>query len=134
MVNQKEDSTNFIGTLFFMVLICLLITSFFDKPNHQISFPAQYQLNNELSLSVVKAVAIDFVQMPSVEHSCLQLIYNDTLNLFSETCKIFADNNKITQRFIFLQKSELLIKPLRLSRWFCFQFIPTDNNELPILG
>lgn len=134
MANQKEDTTNYVGTLFFMVLFFLLTASLFGKSADQNSFSSQYQLKSDFSLNRAKADVPEAIQMPSIRSSCLQILNNTRITQFSEIRKIAADNHKIAQRLIGLQKNELLIKPLLQSRWFCFHPVPNDNEELPILG
>jgi len=134
MVSQKEDNANYFGTLFFMVLFFLLFSSFSDKSANQISFSSQYQLKYEFNISQAKAVVPDVIQVPSVQNSCLYLLYCSNFNLFSERCKILADNSKINQRILFLKKNELLTKPVRLFRWCCFHLHPSGTEKPAILS
>lgn len=133
MLNQKEDTANYFGTLFFMVLFFLLISSFSNKSASPITLSSQYQQKSELCLGITKAVVADAIQLPSIQNSCLPLLHNFNINLFSETCKILADNSTITQRFIVLKETELLIKPL-LPLWLCIQLLPPDTKEPKILS
>jgi len=133
MLNQNEDTTNYFGTLFFVVLIFIVFASFSNKSAEPISLSSQYQPKSELSLNITKAVVADAIQLPSVQKSCLPLLHNFNINLFSETRKILADNNKITQSFIVLKETELLIKPLS-SQLLCFLLLPPDPKEPRILS
>ena len=133
MLNQKEDIANYFGTLFLMVLIFIAFASFSNKSADQITLSSQYQPKSELSLNTTKAVVADAVQLPSIQNSCLPLIHNYISNLFNQTCKISADNSKITQRFIVLKETELLIKPLP-PLWLCILLLPPDAQEPGILS
>ena len=133
MIIQKGDTANYLGTAFIIVLFFLFISVFSNRPLNQTSCSYQYVLKSEFSLSHSKAVVIDAIQLPSAQNNCLYILYNENLNLFSETNKIFADNRKINQQIILRQKAELLIKPSLPDR-FCFHPVPADNEELPILG
>lgn len=133
MLNQKEDTANYFGTLFLVVLIFIVFASFSNKSADPISLSSQYQPKSELSLNITKAVVADAIQLPSLQNSCLPLLHNFNINLFSETCKILADNSKITQRFIVLKETELLIKPPS-PQWLCFLLFPPDTKEPRILS
>jgi hypothetical protein len=133
MINQKEDTANYFGTLFFMVLIFILFASFSNRSAGPITLSSQYQPKSESNLSITKAVVADAIQLPSVQNSCLPLLRNFNINLFNETCKILADNSKITQNFIVLKETELLIKPLS-PQWLCFLLLPPDTQEPRILS
>ncbi len=133
MLNQKEDTANYFGTLFFMVLIFILFASFSNRSAGPIALSSHYQPKSELSLNITKAVVVDAIQLPSVQNSCLSLFHNYNINLFNETCKILADNSKIAQRFIVLKETELLIKPLS-PLWLCFLLLPPDTKEPRVLS
>ena len=133
MTDQKGDTENYWGTAIIIVLFFILISFFPGKTLHQISCSYQYALKTEFSLNHSKAVAADAIPMPSVHKSCLHIVYNENINLFSEAIKVIADNRKICRQFSWLQKSELLIK-LCLPDRFCYHPVSTDNEELPVLS
>ena len=64
---------------------------------------------------------------------CWHIVYNENITLFSEANKVIADNRKTNQQFISRQKAEQLIKPSLPDR-FCYQPVPTDSQDFPILG
>lgn len=133
MLNQKEDTANYFGTLFFMVLFFIVFASFSIKSADPITLSSQYQPKSELSLNITKAVVADAIQLPSIQNSCLPLLHNFNINLFSETCKILADNSTITQRFIVLKETDLLIKPL-LPLMLYIRLLPPYTKEPKILS
>ena len=133
MLNQKEDTANYFGTLFLMVLIFIVFASISNKSADPITLSSQYQPKSELSLNIAKAVVAGAIQLPSVQNSCLPLLHNFNINLFNVICKILADNSKTTQSFIVLKETKLLIKPLS-PRWLCFLLLPPDTEEPRILS
>lgn len=133
MLSQKEDTANYFGTLFFLVLIFVLFGLFPTRSVTPIALSPKYQTTSELNLQFTKAVVADAIQIPSVQNSCLFLLRNFNINLFSETCKILADNSTIAQRIIVLNEIKLLIKPL-LPLCFCIRFLPPDTAESKILS
>ncbi len=133
MIDQKEDKGNFLGTILTSVLFLFLISFLPGKPLLQTSCSYHYALNSEFSLNHSKAVVIDAIPMPSAQSSCLHIVYNENITLFSEANKVIADNRKTNQQFISRQKAEQLIKPSLPDR-FCYQPVPTDSQDFPILG
>ena len=133
MTDQKGDTTNFLGTVITIALFLFIISFFPGKPLHRTSCSYHYALNSEFSLNHSKAVAIDAIQIPSAQNSCLYIAYNETINLYNETNKVIADNRKINQQIILRQKAELLIKP-SLPKRFCLYCIRISNEEIPIFG
>ncbi len=133
MLNQKEDTANYFGTLFIVVLFFILVASFSNKSANPITLSSQYQQKSELCLGFTKAIVVATIHLPSIKNSCLHLLHNSNINLFSETRKILSDNSKIAQRFIILKETELLIKPPP-QRWLCVRLFPSDTKEPRILS
>ena len=133
MTDRKGDIANYWGTVLIIVLFFFLISFFPGKTLHQTSSSYQYALKTEFSLNHSQAVAADAIPIPTIHKSCLYIVYNDNLNLFSEPIKVIADNRKICRQLSWLQKTELLIKPCLPDR-FCFPRVPTGDEEFPVLG
>ena len=133
MTDQKGDTENYWGTAIIIVLFFILISFFPGKALHQTSCSYQYALKTELGLNHSKAVAADAIPMPSVDKSCLHIVYNENINLFSEPIKVIADNRKICRQLSWLQKTELLIKPCLPDRFY-FPRVPTGDEEFLVLG
>jgi hypothetical protein len=133
MKDQREEIANNSGIIWFIVLFFLLIFPVSQKPNNQSFDASQSNVNFEIFLVSANAVIADAFQLITFQSSCLNIIHNATLNLFNKTYKIFADNRKIDQQIILLQKTELKIKPIFPFR-ICFHLVPTDKEELPILS
>ena len=133
MTSRREDTANYIGTTLFVVLFVLFVSLFSNKTFNQTSYSPQYIFKSELHVSQQKAVIAEAIPLTTVQKSCLAILYNANINLFSETDKILADNSKTTQQFGLLQKVQLQIKPILLCR-FCVYLFPTDDEDLPILS
>jgi hypothetical protein len=133
-MNKKEEIINYLGIIVFVILQFLVISSFSNKSTNQTSGSSfQYDFKSEFHSNQAKAIIVDHIQCTSAQRSCLHILFNANLNLFSETYKLFADNNKILQRIIFLRKAELLIKPIRLVRFY-FPPILMNSEDLYILS
>ena len=133
MTNQKGDTANYLGTALIIVFFFFIISFIPGKPLCQSRCGYQYALNPEFSLNHSKALEADAIPMPAIQKSCLHIVYNENINLFSGLIKVIADNRKICRQFSWLQKSELLIK-LCLPDRFCYHPVSTDNEELPVLS
>ena len=133
MSDQKEDTANYWGTAIIIVLFFFLISFFPGKTLHQTSCSYQYALKTEFSLNHSQAVVADAIPIPSIQKSCLYIVYNENINLFSEAIKVIADNRKICRQLSWRQKTEQLIKPCLPDR-FCFPHVPAGDEEFPVLG
>jgi hypothetical protein len=133
MINQKEDTANYLGTTLFVVLFFLLISSFSYNSANQTYDPLRYELKSEFHSNNATAVIVNAILLPSFQKSYVPILYNATYNLFNANHKIFADNRKTDQNNILLQITQLSIKPILLFR-FCFHLVPNDTEELPDLS
>ncbi len=133
MINKNEDISHYLGTTFFIVLFFFFISAFSDNSANQISNSRQYELCSVSHVDQIKAVNVNSIQLPSLQKSCLFLLRNTNFNLFNECHKIFADNCRIAQSIILLQKIQLSIKPIPICR-FNFHLYSTDTDEPPILS
>jgi hypothetical protein len=124
MVNHKADRIKSIGTAIIIALFLLLISSFSDRT--QIN-PSQNIVSSEFHVSI--AVIADAVTLHLDQKFCLPLHSSH----FSDNNNAFADNKKINRSYILLQKTQLSIKPLILSRFY-YHFFSNDTEDLPILS
>jgi len=130
MINRKEDITNYLGRALFVVLFFLLMVAFSDHSVKSSSEPIKAQSVTELSANLA---ATDAVQLPLFQKNQASLVDKMSFRLFNATFKRLADNRTITQRFIYLQQTELLIKPPTTCRFY-YHLFPKDTGEVPILG
>lgn len=133
MKDQKEYSANYFGTLFFMVLFFILMTAFSGKTTFQTSWSSPVTAHVDVDSTPSGAVVEDIVAMPSMEKSCLHLLYNGNINFFSELRKIVADNNSVSRCLLAVEKTGLMIKPLLIFRFF-IPHLPSGGEELPSLS
>jgi len=129
MINKKENIINFLCTTFSIVFFLFLLSSFSDKPAQEINTAYQHEIISVHISDNGNAVTIDAVQNPCFQKSFVFLDHN----IFNETHKIIADNSKISHRFISLQKTELLIKPFIILRFYHHIF-SEDSKDLPVLS
>lgn len=130
MINQRENITNYLGRALFVVLFFLLMVAFSDQSAKQTNFPVKILSITESHASSVIANAI---QLPLFQKNWVSVVDKMSFRHFNATFKRFADNRTITQRFISLHQTELLIKPLTNCRFY-YHLFPKDTGEVPILG
>jgi hypothetical protein len=133
MTNQKEDIFNYLGTILFVGLFIFFVSAFSNKPINQTSDSVRFELKAELNPSQLKAIALDAIQLTTVQKSCLYILYNANLNLFNTTHKILVDNSKVAQHIVMLKKTEQYVKPILLCRFY-YQPISAESDEIPILS
>jgi len=133
MKDQKENTVSYFGTLLLMVLFFFLIISFPNRSNLSDSRSSRIKGVSEVVTHSSGAVVADAVQMPSLQKSCLRLLFNDNINLFSETSKIVADNRSVSRCLASVEKNEFVIKPLLLFRFY-FPHQPSGSEEFPSLS
>ena len=129
MINQRTECAKvFQGTT--LILVFFFFISFFSiQPLSQTAGTIQYSIKSELCLCQANAAVLDLRRLANPEDRSLFIIYNETINLFNKSYKIFSDNNRINQMIILVQKTEILVKTL-LPIKFCYRTI--HNKELPI--
>jgi hypothetical protein len=116
-----------------MVLFFWVITAFSNRSAVTTSFSSQLKTQSEFSINRSAAVVADAMRLPDLQKSCLQLAHDACANLYSETLKILADNSRISQCLVSLEKSDLLIKPLLLFRFYLHLLLP-GSKEMPVLS
>lgn len=130
MFKQREDRNDYFGSAIFIVLFFLFVCAFSKKSDKPIGRAFQYELASELHSNIT---ALNDVQQVFCQQSLIPIIDKTNFNLFNEDLKIITDNRLINQRIIFLQKTELLIKPIALHRFY-YQYQYLDTEDLPILS
>jgi len=133
MLNHKEDTIDYLGTILFIVLCIFFISELSEKSANQTYGSSQYALVSELHSSPAKAVIVKTIQLPSLQKSCLSLLFNATFNFHNENFKVFADDRRITQSILLLHKTQLKIKPLSVCRFY-YPLLSANSEELPFLS
>jgi len=129
MLNKKGDIGNFLGAAFIIVLFVLLFSAFSDTPVKETIATYQFELRSDYHSDKAKDILADAVQLPSLQKSCLSLSNNP----FNENYKISADNRKISQSYILLQKIQLSVKPVTAFRFY-YHLFPNEAEDPPVLS
>ena len=130
MINRRADITNYLGRTFFIVLFFFLLVTFSNQSVKQASFPVKIQSIIE---SQTTSVIADAIQIPLFQKNWVSSVDKLSFQHFNTTFKRYADDRIITQRFLYLQQNELLIKPLTHDRFY-YHFFSNDIGEVPVLG
>lgn len=133
MINRKEDISNSIVRILFMVLFFFLISAFADNAVKPDSGTVRTELKAELNMSAIKALVGYKVQLPLFQKNWVSLTDLENLKFFNENLRILADNKKTDQRMICLQQTQLIIKQIRILRFYDHLF-PVGDDEWPILS
>jgi hypothetical protein len=128
MIHQKGDKINSLGTTLIIVLFLFLFSSF-SKSTKQADHASRFELKILSHPGQLKAVITDAVQLPSIQKSNVP----EHHDLFSDTHKVFAENRKIAQSIILLQKTQLSIKPMTFCRFY-YHLSAKDDEDLPVLS
>lgn len=133
MINRKEDISNSIGRILFMILFFFLISAFAGKSVKPDSGAVQTELKASLNMSAIKATVDYKVQLPLFQKNWVSLTDKENLRFFNENLKILADKKETDQRMICLQQTHRTIKPIRIYRFY-YHLFPVADDEWPILS
>lgn len=133
MISRKEDISNSIGRILFMILFFFLISAFADKPHRSDSGAVQQELKIDMDMSAITATAGYGVQLPLFQKGWISLPDKENLKFFNKNLKILADKKKTDQRMICLLHTHHLIKPIRIWRFY-YHLFPVADDEWPILS
>jgi hypothetical protein len=130
MNNQREEITSYLGRALFVVLFFLAMVVFSDQSVKQGHLPVKVQSMAEMPGN---SVITDAIQLPLFQRNLVSIEDRMSFQLYNATFKRFDDNRVITQRFVSLQQTEFLIKPLTECRFY-YHILSKDTGEVPILG
>jgi hypothetical protein len=133
MIKHKRDIIDFAGRLIFITLFFILISAFSGIPSKQDKYTVQYESVIDLCSANTNAVVLNPIIIPSHQIYWVQVADKVHIRLSAESHKIFTDNKKVNQLFIFLQKNQLHIKP-NLAAKFYYHFFSPVAEDLPILS
>jgi hypothetical protein len=137
MINQREDTNNYPGTVLLTVLFLLFIIVLSHKSDNQTSNslqgPSNYESESACNSNNLKAVPVSAIQLPSLEKSCLYRLCNTYFSIFNAHHRILEDNREIARDFIIHQKIRLSIKPKPPYRFYSRK-ISADTEDLPVLS
>jgi hypothetical protein len=137
MANNKEDTSQNLWTIFFIILFSLFVLTSSGNPESHatssIKYPAQYELVFGDISSHRDAVLFNTVRLPDLQKHCGCALQNTSLNPFSIQNKISGYNRRIVQNFILIQKITLSIEPVL--PWKLYFHPPSDEDDyLPALS
>ena len=137
MRSDKEDISNSLVTILFMVFFFFFAIASSNKSDYQTSNTLTYSLQHELESgyysSHFSAVIVDCVQLPAVLKNCLDVLPGSDLNFCNQHLRISGDNKKIAQSIKSFQKTRLKIEPLPIRRFY-FHLTSTDTEDFPVLS
>jgi hypothetical protein len=134
MMNGKDIIADFLGRTIFLVLFCLIVSSFSDNmTSRQLKFSNHYELKCKLYSHAEKAAVSTAFQLPSFRKNRVILQDKMNLNLFNCSVKLSVDNRIISQKIISIHKDQLRIKPMIIYRLY-YPLYDSDSEELPFLS
>jgi len=137
MGNYKEDTSQYFGTIFFIILFSLFILISFGKSETQNTASPGSLYQAELVPGNIPAgpdaIVFNAVNIPNLYTECLNALHNTSPDLFSLQYKISSYNHSTDQQFINMQKTRQVIEPLFL--WKLYHPVsPGKNDDLPVLS
>lgn len=137
MGNYIEDTNQNSGTIFFIILFSLFVLISSGKSESQTSASSGYSLQNELAFGNISihsdAAMFNAVSLPDLYKNCVFALHNTSFNLFSLQNKISNYNHRITQNFIEIQKTRLIVEPLFLWRLY-YPLSLNGKEDLPAIS
>jgi hypothetical protein len=130
MDEQGEHSSDIWGSVVFVLFFFLLICAFTKSSDISRSKSPQYISATEIKSDL--AALNDFHQFSGF-YKLTPFIYTTKLKLFISYQDIISENKIINQIFSFLQKTQLLIKPVLLFRLY-YRYHIIDSGDLPYLS
>lgn len=130
MTKQRENKIDYLGSALLIVLFFFFACGFSNKPVKRCNINV-YQHEQIIELHS-KEVAVVIAQPPSYQKSQVSLIDKMNFKFFNDHFKILQDNRSFNQKFVLLQKAELLIKPIVLHRFYSQKHF--DTEDLPVLS
>ena len=131
MYDKRENRSDNLGSTIFIVLFFLFICAFSKNSDKPIGNAYHYGIASELHSNIT---ILNDVQQVFYQKSLIPFIDKMNIKLFNESLKMITVSRLITQRFIFLQKAKLLIKPFFALHRFYYQYQYIDTEDLPILS
>ncbi len=113
-----------------MLLFFIFICAFACKTEPSAARDSRYKSVSEQQNYVI---ALNDAQQFSAPKYVLRIIENTDFNLVTDSYKITDTNKSLLQKIIVLRKTELLIKPIILTRFY-YQYHAVDTDDLPALS
>ncbi|MCB9013021.1 MAG: hypothetical protein H6539_03180 [Bacteroidales bacterium] len=117
-----------------MILFFMVIFAFSDKSVVKDSnIAARQEIISEIQSHDIKAVAVNPVQLPVFQIKWITFIDNVNFRFSDISLGTSSENNKIRQKYIFLKKQQLIIKPKLIAKFY-YRMFSSDSPELPVLS
>ena len=113
MQSRKDNSDNYLSSALFMALFFIFICAFAKNNDPPVTRYSHYK---SVSENLVSVIALNDAQQYSTPKNIIRCIENTDLKLQSGFYKTIHDDKSIHHTLLFLQKSELLLKPVILLR------------------
>lgn len=133
MVDRKENSTQNLISIVFMLLFFVVLFSANERSEKPTYNDSPYGLSADLHLISAKAVITDPCQLPVFQKHLPTSFDLKGFGLYNYKLKIAADNNAILQQFSSLRKAITLIKPQSTCRFY-YHLFPLDADDSPALS
>lgn len=133
MIKYKHNIFNFIGSVICIALFCLFISFFSNKSSQQDNNIVQHELITDFCSNYTNAVLISKIKLPVLQMSWISVVDKLNLKCSEENYKIIADNKKLRQIFISLQKTQLIVKP-NVRCKFYYHLFSLGTDDFRILG
>jgi hypothetical protein len=137
MKSNKDEISNILQSILFIVIFFIFASAFSDKSDFQTSFalPAsfQYELEWVGHSSQQSALIVDCIQMSAVLKSYIGVTSDSDFYCCSEHYRILACNNKISQNIKLTRRIKLEINTQPV--WvFYFHSKSADSEDFPVLS
>jgi hypothetical protein len=132
MKEQKQNITDFFGRILFLILFFLLISVYADKPVTQVNHTLRTELFSD-SQSISRTADLPVVSVTSFQKAWIFVIDRMHPRFADTSFKVVASNHSIAQKYISIQKKQLLIKPKHLYQLYYLLFAE-DSGDYPILS
>lgn len=131
-MKDRPNDIDFLGRTLFFFLCSLFIFAFSDNPEKQDINQNRYELVSDLH-SGSKATLIENLRIPSFQKTWISSIDRLHFIIPDRNLKIIADNNRIAQKLISLEKDQFLTEPIATCQLY-YMLFPDDSTELPPLS
>ena len=133
MKTRISDISNYFGTVLLIALFLLIVVFISGGLNQQSVLAVSNETVTEWHSVSTLAVRSDAAQLPLFQLNWVSVVDKMHIQFFNPTFKQSSDSRKITQRFLCLCQTELVIKPL--SRCcFYYHLFPKGSDIEPILS
>jgi len=133
MVDRKEDITQQIARIIFMILFFVILFSITGKSEKPTYNDTVYGLSTELHSSSAKAFISDSFHLPTFQKGLLTSTDVKGFILYNSKFRIAADNSNISLQINLLEKTQPLLNPLSTCRFY-YHLFHLDASDAPALS